>query len=301
MDTYFKGLNNKVLDRQLVNYGTLLKVVDESTLTDLATAIAQELGVIYNEENMCELQGYLADFVNNEISKRTLYHCIIGGCDKYSNDVPHDVVRISAMILSSVYGMDEEDDATDDVKEGCDCANCDNKECANRGAKDVDQYDIPTIMEAIIEGKTDIRIDGKKVPYQVVLMVAELMDVTGLDEEELRLGLGMGLFDGKVVGRVNAKVQDEAKEEVEPEVEEKDEVKPELDRERIKEIIADIEKECPGAKERAKKARAVLSILCDEEDVDKRIIEISYNHLKGIGFDVTLAEVEEVYKIIMNN
>ena len=84
MDKYFNGLNNNKLNNYLNTYGKLIEIVDEECLTSLANEIADELNVLYEDERAEILLGFLNDYVNGELSQRTLYHCLIGAGARYS-------------------------------------------------------------------------------------------------------------------------------------------------------------------------------------------------------------------------
>ena len=282
MDKYFNGLNNNKLNNYLNTYGKLIEIVDEECLTSLANEIADELNVLYEDERAEILLGFLNDYVNGEISKRTLYHCIIGACDRYSEDLPEHVLRVSHLVYRDVYDNLEADEHE------CDCANCTNCDCPNSGAEVAKEYDIPSIVRAIVDGKSEIIIDGEKVPYQVVLMVAELMDTTGLNEEGILVALKHGMFDGKIVEKVN-------KEELEEELEDDARV----DEEMVKRVIDEVEEDNPGLHALVRMCRDFMDKL--GINIDKQVIETVVERAKKDGLEVSEEEVSKIYKLIVGD
>ena len=143
-------------------------------------------------------------------------------------------------------------------------------------------------MRAIVDGKSEIIIDGEKVPYQVVLMVAELMDTTGLNEEGILVALKHGMFDGKIVEKVN-------KEELEEELEDDARV----DEEMVKRVIDEVEEDNPGLHALVRMCRDFMDKL--GINIDKQVIETVVERAKKDGLEVSEEEVSKIYKLIVGD
>lgn len=288
MDNYFAGLNLSLIRRQIKNYGRLVLALDEETLSDISLSIANELNVSYDETRLSVLNGFLNDYINNEIGERTLFHCIIGACDKYSKDLPEYVLEISHKVLESIYdGSDEE--------HTCDCANCSNAECENSGAEAVTSYNLGTVMNGVLTGETTIMDGDVKVPLEVILTVANFMDSLNMEEAELKRAIKDGVFEGRIVETAKS---EKVKEESEATSSEPKKTSDELNAEALKRAMELTERMSPGARKRmieASKALKEIGI-----DVEGMITELITENSRRVGMELSQEEIATIISTVMN-
>lgn len=288
MDNYFNGLNLSLIRRQLNSYRILVNILEEDTLSNLVDAITINLNVRYEGVRISVAMGFLNDYVSEEISECTLFHCLIGACDTYSNDLPEEVLRVSHMVLEAVYNGEF---ITGDAECENDCPDC---KCEH---KKETSYDLPTIIKGILQGDATIMDGDTKVPGEVVLTVARFMDETGLDRDELINAISKGGFEGKVMDSKKAtiikvlKSTDFSLSNVEPK-------QTLIDKEAIRKAMKDTEKEKLGAFERMKKASEALEGI--GVDVEGMLIKLVLEKAHAEGVSMTNTEAEVIVKAVMN-